>query len=181
LRKIFRVGVALIALGAMLAVAPAAAEVKSYFDVKGGYFGPTEKFQNETLDGNTYWEIAGGFDWWFFGAELGVGYMQAHNSLVDVKGVPVLLSGKLQLPILFFVPYVKVGVGAYFFDAESRTGKGSDTDVAFGYQGGVGIDFRLGPVVLGIEGKYMAVEPSFNFGTVKMEGVAVTGNLGFRF
>jgi hypothetical protein len=45
----------------------------------------------------------------------------------------------------------------------------------------VGIDFRLGPLVLGLEGKYMVVEPSFKFGDVKMDGVAVTGNVGFRF
>jgi hypothetical protein len=148
---------------------------------KGGYFSPTESFQAKSMDGNTYWEIAGGFDRALFGAEVGVGYMQAHNTQVDVKGVPVLLSAKLQLPLLFFVPYVKAGVGAYYFDGNSRVGQGSDTAWTFGYHGGVGIDFRLGPLVLGLEGKYMVVEPSFKFGDVKMDGVAVTGNVGFRF
>ena len=168
-------------MGVALAVVPAAAEVKSYFMLKGGYLAPIEKYENESLDGNAYWEIAGGFDWWLFGAELGVGYMQSDNRLVDIKAVPVLLSGKLQIPILFFVPYAKAGVGAYFFDADSKVRERSDKDVAYGYHGEVGIDFRLGPVVLGIEGKYMAVEPSFDFGKVKMDGVAVTGNIGLRF
>jgi hypothetical protein len=50
-----------------------------------------------------------------------------------------------------------------------------------GDHGGLGIDFRLGPVILGIEGTYLATKPNFNAGEVTLDGVTVTGNLGFRF
>ena len=94
-------------------------EMNGYALFKGGYFFPSGEFQRESMNGNTYWELAGGLDFLrFFGIELGVGHLQAQNSKIDVYSVPVLLSGKVQFPIdiqknldhlLFFVPYLKAG------------------------------------------------------------------------
>ena len=182
MRKQAITGFIVVILWLMLAAVPASAAMDNYVVLKGGYLSPTGGgFQNLDLNGNTYWEIASGSDGKFFGAEFGVGYLQTNNSKVDVYAIPVLLSGKLRIPIALFVPYLKAGGGAYFFNGSSKTGQGSDSTVAWGYQAGGGIDFQLGPLILGIEAKYIAVNASLNMGSVKVEGVITTGNIGLRF
>jgi hypothetical protein len=178
----------------MLTVVAASADDTNggYVVVKGGYFSPTSGgTANESMDGNTYWELAGGYDFLrFFGVELGVGYQQAQNSQIDVYSVPILLSGKVQFPIdiqknldhlLFFVPYLKAGGGYYYVNGSSRTGQGSDSTWALGYQVGGGIDFWVGPVILGIEAKYLGVDASLKMGDVNLDGTVTTANIGFRF
>ena len=49
MRKQVRAGFVVVILGVMLAAGPAAAEVKSYFTFKGGYFGPTGKVENQSM------------------------------------------------------------------------------------------------------------------------------------
>ena len=52
-------------------------------------------------------------------------------------------------------------------------------------QDDAGVETGLGftrPVLLGIEGTYMATKPDFeHVGDVTIDGVAVTGKFGFRF
>jgi len=76
--------------------------------------------------------------------------------------------------------YIKAGVGADFPETDSRIGRGSDNDPAIGNHGGVGADIHLGPVVLGIEGKSIAVDPSSKFGDAKPNRAVIFG-IGFRF
>jgi hypothetical protein len=154
---------------------------KSYLALKGGYFTPTGNFKGDKLTGAPYWEMAGGFNWGIFGAELGVGYLKAENSLMEIKTIPVLLSGKLQIPVLFLAPYARGGVGAYYSELQLKSGEGKGGQWSAGYHGGLGVDFRLGPILLGIEGTYLATKPNFDAGEVTLDGVVVTGNLGFRF
>ena len=154
---------------------------KSYLALKGGYFSPTGEFKGEKLSGAPYGELAGGVNWGIFGTELGVGYLKAENSLMELKTVPILLSGKLQIPVLFLAPYVRGGVGAYYSELELKSGEGKGGQWSAGYHGGLGVDFRLGPFLLGIEGTYLSTKPNFNAGEVTLDGVTVTGNLGFRF
>ncbi|MBI5583498.1 MAG: outer membrane beta-barrel protein [Deltaproteobacteria bacterium] len=154
---------------------------KSYLALKGGYFSPTGDFQGDKLDGGPYWELAGGFNWGIFGAELGVGYLKTENSRADIQTVPILLSGKLQLPLLFMAPYARGGVGAYYTELDLKSGEGKGTKWSGGYHGGLGIDFRLGPVLVGIEGTYLATKPNFEVGEVTLDGVTLTGMVGFRF
>ena len=154
---------------------------KSYLALKGGYFSPTGDFQGDKLNGGPYWELAGGFNWGIFGAELGAGYLRAENARADIQTVPILLSGKLQLPLVILALYARGGVGAYYTELDLKSGEGKGTKWSGGYHGGLGIDFRLGPVLVGIEGTYLATRPNFNVGEVTLDGVAVTGNLGFRF
>ncbi len=71
---------------------------KGYLALKGGYFSPAGDFKGEKLTGAPYGELAGGVNWGILGAELGVGYLKTENSLVDIKTVPILFSGKLQIP-----------------------------------------------------------------------------------
>ncbi len=132
MRKYVFKGVMVVILGVMLAVVPASAEERNgYAVLKGGYFSPSSGgFQNESMNGNTYWELPG-------------------------------------------------GVRAFYFIGSSRTGL--DSTWAWGYPGGAGIDFRLGPLILGVESKYMGVDARLKMGDVKMEGVVTSGNIGFRF
>ncbi len=74
----------------------------------------------------------------------------------------------------------KDGIGAYSPETDSRMGGGSDNDGALGNHGGVGIDLHWGPVVLGLEGKYLANDRIFKFGDVKPNRAVVIG-IGFRF
>jgi hypothetical protein len=156
---------------------------RSYLALKGGYFSPTGEFKGEKLDGAPYWELAGGFNWGIFGTELGVGYLKTENNLIDLKTVPILLSAKLQIPIVFMALYARGGVGAYYSELELKSGEGKGGKWSGGYHGGLGVDFFLGPVLLGLEGTYMATKPDFsnNVGEVTLDGVAVTGKVGFRF
>jgi hypothetical protein len=166
-------------------------KMNGYAVLKGGYFFPSGEFQKEGMNGNTYWGLAGGLDFLrFFGVELGVGYLQAQNSQIDVYAVPLLLSGKAQFPIdirknldhlLFFVPYLKAGGGYYYVNGSSRTGQGSDSTWALGWQAGGGFDFWVGPVILGIEAKYQGVDASLKMGDVNLDGTVTTANIGFRF
>jgi hypothetical protein len=152
--------------------------------LKGGYFSPSSGvgFQNTDMNGNSYWEVASGSDFArFFGLEFGVGYLQSQNNRIDVYSVPVMLSGKVQFPIVFFVPYLKVGGGAYYTHGSSKIGQGSGSSWNWGYQAGGGIDFRLGPVILRVEAKYITVNASLGIGDVKLEGAITTANIGFRF
>ena len=75
---------------------------------------------------------------------------------------------------------IKPGVGADFPEMDSGPGKGSDNDPAIGNHGGVGADIHLGPVVLGIEGKSVAVDPGSKFGDAKPNRAVIFG-IGFRF
>lgn len=182
MRKYAITGVVVVILGLVLAVVPASAG-DGYTVFKGGYFSPSSGgYQNTDMDGNSYWEIAGGSDFMrFFGVELGVGYLQSQNNRIDVYSVPVMLSGKVQFPIVFFVPYLKAGGGAYYTHGSSKIGQGSDASWNWGYQAGGGFDFKLGPLLLGVEAKYIAVNASLGMGDVKLEGVITTGNIGFQF
>ncbi len=76
--------------------------------------------------------------------------------------------------------YIKAGVGADFPETDPRTGRGSDNDPAIGNHGGVGTYIHLGPVVLGIEGKSVAPDPSSRFGDVKPNRAVIFG-IGFPF
>lgn len=154
----------------------------SYLTLKGGYFVPAGEFQGDKLDGAPYWELAGGFNWGVFGTELGLGYLKTENNLADLKTLPVLLSAKLQIPLLFMALYARGGVGAYYSELELKSGEGKGGKWSGGYHGGRGVDFLLGPVLLGLEGTYMATKPDFEqVGEVTIDGVALTGKFGFRF
>jgi len=151
-----------------------------YCVVKGGYFGPAEDYANKDLDGKSYWELGIGYSLGAIGIELSGGYMKTENNLVEVKAIPILLTGRLQFPITIVTPYLEGGVGAYFTDAELNNGKSKD-DTAYGYHGGVGVDVHLKRLLLGVEGRYMWVKPEYDFGDVDLKGFTVTANIGFCF
>jgi len=74
----------------------------------------------------------------------------------------------------------KAGGGADFPETDSRIPRGSDNDPAIGNHSGVGVHFHFGPAILGVEGKYVSVDPGSKFGDPKPNSAVIFG-LGFRF
>jgi len=76
----------------------------------------------------------------------------------------------------------KAGGGADFPETDSRIPRGSDNDPAIGNNSRVGVHFYFGAAILGVEGKYVSVDPSSTFGDTKPKPCsAVIFGLGFRF
>jgi hypothetical protein len=88
--------------------------------------------------------------------------------------------GQLRLPIFFIQPYLELGIGGLANFASF--GALSETKFSFLAIGGAGVDFILGPVLLGAEARYMYVsEQTFNWGSMKLSGVIITANVGYVF
>ena len=70
--------------------------------------------------------------------------------------------------------------GDDFPKTDSRIPRGSDNDPAIGNRSGLGVHFNFGKAILGVEGKWVAVDPSSQFGDPKPNSAVIFG-LGFRF
>ncbi len=110
--------------------------------------------------------------------------MRAGNT-VKANAVPLYVLGQLRLPIFFIQPYLELGIGglANFANATVRRRQGlSGTKFSFLAIGGAGVDFILGPILLGAEARYMYVtEQTFDWGAMKLSGVNITANVGYVF
>ncbi len=173
-----------------------AANLPSYFVLKGGLYSPSKDFDigasHFELDDGFVAEIAvGHYIVPFFAAELGVGYFESKASPavppgeMKFKVVPVTLTGKVLFPFGPIEPYGEFGIGGYITKAEvdgtiaNFTGS---TKGAFGLHAGGGVNFNITPnVFLGAEGRYLWAKPSFGGQDIKLDGFTVTGNLGYRF
>jgi opacity protein-like surface antigen len=161
----------------------------------------------EDLDNSFYGELA--FGHYFnpnFAVEFGVGWTKPDGSAsvdveispgvfssisanVDLTIIPITLGLKGALPMGNFEPYAMGGIGLYYAKAEvsgSVSGIGSasisESDTAFGYYLGLGANFNLSKeVFVGLEGKYFWAKPNFEGEDVKIDGINVTGNIGYRF
>jgi opacity protein-like surface antigen len=126
-------------------------------------------------------EVAGGY----FGTK---GDMENTNTERKFSLYPLEVTGKLGLPILFLEPYVEAGVGGYY--VKSTAGSQEETSWRGGYFGGAGINFNLGPIILGLEGRYLFLKAPAPAPTssnpsattdIKLDGIIGTLNVGFRF
>ncbi len=173
-----------------------AANLPSYFVLKGGLYSPSKDFDigatHFELDDGFVAELAvGHYIVPFFAAELGVGYFESKASPAVPPGetkfkvVPVTLTGKVLFPFGPIEPYGEFGIGGYITKAEVEGTIGNftgSTKGAFGLHAGGGVNFNITPnVFLGAEGRYLWAKPSFGGQDIKLDGFTVTGNLGFRF
>jgi hypothetical protein len=129
----------------------------------------------------------------YVAVEAGFGYFETKGSVSNVdrkfSAWPLEVSGRLALPIAFLEPYLLAGVGAYFTRAE--VGNLGRDAIQFGYFGGGGLNFNLGKsYFIGAEAKYLVVKiPIYYvspYGTtsassIDLDGVTVTGNIGYRW
>ncbi|HQR29528.1 MAG TPA: hypothetical protein PLL32_03895 [Anaeromyxobacteraceae bacterium] len=185
---------------------PSAARAETYLALKGGVWVPTanEGWSAITGAGSSIAsgkmptsgdvELAYGATLGIIGAQIGAGYMwntatdAASGAQVKTNGVPFYAVGQLRLPIFFIQPYLELGIGGFanFASAQASLPGGvtssSATKVSFMAIGGVGVDFLLGPILLGAEGRYLYItEQTFDWGNLKPSGVTITANVGYVF
>ena len=130
-----------------------------------------------------------------FALEIDVGYLESKasaqraNSDRKFSFYPLEVAGKLGVPLGFVEPYISLGLGAYYVKATA--GNLEQTSTRGGAFAGGGVNFNLGKTVfLGVEARYLVLAapapvatPNSGSATtnVNLDGVILTGNLGFRF
>jgi hypothetical protein len=199
MRNAFRSALPGLAAALLLAV-PAATRAETYLALKGGVWAPTAKdgfaAASNVVSGQFPTsgdvELAYGATLGIIGAQISAGYMWSSQTLtstggtgtVKASGIPFSAVGQLRLPIFFIQPYLAAGIGG-FVNFGSASGDGvtlSATKVSFMVIGGAGVDFILGPILLGAEARYNYItEQTFDWGTMKLSGVTVTANVGYVF
>lgn len=180
----------------------AAEKPASYLAIKGGIYSPSESYDLDNFNGGKTSELdsktgfsgevaIGHYFFPMFAMELGVGYFESEGSPaaepgeVKLKVVPVLLTAKAILPLVWFEPYGEFGIGAYFtdFDVSGNLGSFSgESEVTYGLHAGIGVNFNITEALfLGIEGRYLWAKPSIGGQDIKLDGFSTMVNLGFRF
>ncbi len=131
-----------------------------------------------------------------FGVEGGIGYFETEGEISDpsfsasakFKVIPLTLSLKGQTFFQQFEPYVEAGIGVYFIDAEvsgvDALGpfSDSDDDTQVGFHLGLGANYNVTrQLFLGLEGRYLWLKTDAFDSDARMDGITLTGNIGFRF
>ena len=187
-----------LAIGAATAL-PARAAADSgpfYLVLKGGAYFPTVSGAVDAITGldlvslkTSYtFELGFGVDFGALGLQVSGGYLHTGNDVSSINGWPLVALLRLRLPIFFIVPYLEGGVGAFITSASfTISGAQVTSNTVIDFEGiiGGGVDFLLGPFILGAEARYLWVSPTFTIpqGNVpmKLDGVTLTANLGYRF
>jgi hypothetical protein len=191
---------------AVLAVAflaaPAAVHAgETYLVLKGGVWAPTasngfsaagDVVVNGKFPTSGDVELAYGATLGIIGAQISAGYMWSSQTIgaatVKASGIPFSAVGQLRLPIFFIQPYLEAGIGGFanFASGTDPFTTYSSTQVSFMVIGGGGVDFFLGPILLGAEARFNYItDQNFNWGgtpiTMKLSGVNITANVGYVF
>ena len=180
---------------AVLAAPASTHAANTYLALKGGVWAPTASDGFSTIgevvntgkfpaSGDV--ELAYGATMGIIGAQIAGGYMWSSTTdattgiTTKANAVPLYVLGQLRLPIFFIQPYLELGIGGLANFAS--VGGLSATKFSFLAIGGAGVDFILGPVLLGAEARYMYVsEQTFTWGSMKLSGVIITANVGYVF
>jgi outer membrane protein W len=131
----------------------------------------------------------------FFALEIDLGYLETKGTLnlrnlgIKYDLYPLEVTGRFGLPLGIVEPYLAVGLGAYY--VKTKAGNLEETSSRAGFFGGGGINLNLGETFfIGAEARYLVlsaptyyVTPYQTYSTtnINLDGVIVTGNLGFRF
>jgi len=182
---------------AVLAITASTHAADTYLALKGGVWVPTASDGYAAINGIASGkfptsgdvELAYGATMGIIGAQIAGGYMwtsstDASGNTVDANAVPLYVLGQLRLPIFFIQPYLEIGIGGLANFANATIGNVglSGTKFSFLAIGGAGVDFILGPILLGAEARYMYVsEQTFDWGAMKLSGVNITANVGYVF
>lgn len=173
---------------AMAALPVRAKALDTYLVLKGGYYWPSAEIAyaqsaGVKLDPKFCGAAGLGANLVFFGFEVTGGYLSSSNALLKTSAVPVLLTVKLRAPIVFVAPYLELGGGAYFTSVTPVAGA-SEKKTGFGGHVGGGVDFTVSSIMLGVEARYLFMDPGFtltDYAGVKLDGVTVTANVGVLF
>ena len=167
----------------------------NYAVLKGGsYFPESSDMDKQKASNGFAGRIAFGYSVNpYFAVEGAFGYQEFEGSKDNIERkyqmFPLEISGKLGLPISFVEPYLTFGLGGYYIKA--KAGDQQEDSYRPGFFGGGGLNFNLGDsFFLGVEARYLflkasapAPTPYSTSGTadVNLDGLMVTGNIGFRF
>jgi hypothetical protein len=179
---------------ALLAI-PSASRGDTYIEFKGGGYFPTAgdaaaaigNISTSSLATGGDVELALGWKWGLIGAQLTAGYLWSSNPDLLASGFPFTGVIQLRLPIFFIQPYLELGLGGYVNTVKLTPSNVSETKISFVAVGGGGVDFILGPILLGAEARYLYISPQdFNLSLpdtsqLKMSGVVATANIGYIF
>ena len=172
----------------------------NYFTLKaGGFFPQSSDLDDIDADAGFLGELTIGHNITpGFAVEAGVGYFETEGGFSSSGGsveetfkvVPLTLSLRGQVPYGRFQPYGIVGLGVYFVEDEisgnipalGLSGSDSDEDASLGFHVGFGGNYTLpNNLFLGVEVRYLFVETG-TFGVdFRLDGVTLTGNVGYRF
>ncbi len=200
MRSVRRSIVAVLAV-ASLALPAAASAADTYLALKGGVWAPTASdgissingaFSSSKFPTSGDVELAYGATLGIIGAQISAGYMWSSQTVTagsttgtaKVSAIPFSVVGQLRLPIFFIQPYLEAGIGGFanFASTSEPGGTTSATKVSFMVIGGAGVDFILGPILLGAEARYNYItDQTFDWGTMKLSGVTITANVGYVF
>ena len=153
----------------------------SRFTLKGGYYGSSEDALDDGYIFNLSWM---NFMSRIFAVELEIGYLDADGSdagsNADVWSIPVMLNGRANLPVWILDLYGGLGVGTFYYDAESSgVLTASDDGFIFGGNAFLGATINVADrIALGLEGKYYISEDIDDFDE-GLDAFALMLTLGF--
>lgn len=160
----------------------------------GGFFPQSSDLDDIDADSGINGEIAlGHYVAPGFSIEGAIGYFETEGRFPTALGdaeetfevIPVTLSLRGHVPYGRFEPYGFVGLGVYFVDDKlSFPGfpSDSDNDTNLGVHAGIGGTYTFpGNLFLGVEARYLFLETDTFGQDFRLDGVLLTGNLGYRF
>ena len=136
--------------------APALIGDKGYTKFSLGTFTPAGDI--EDLDTGPYVQIAFGGDVIpFVSLEASVGYFQVDGpSNAELMGIPLLINGRVQVPIAIVKAYGGLGVGGLFADYE--VGPLDDSEFVLAGNAFLGLEIGVGNLAVGAEYRYLVTE-----------------------
>jgi outer membrane protein W len=184
--------------GALYAQSPMGSGGKNSYAVlkMGGYI--PEAGDMDQLGAKTGFTGQAGFGYYLypnFALEAAVGYFESRantgipNTSRKFSVYPLEVAGKLGIPLGFVEPYFMMGLGGYYVRATAGNQEETSTNPG-GFLGG-GVNFHLSKsAFLGVEARYLVLHANApvatpysgsSTATMYLDGIIVTGNLGFRF
>jgi len=109
--------------------------------------------------------------------EASLGYIKSDGPFFDLWAIPLMINGRVQLPLLIFEIYGGLGIGGAYVDA---SGGGTSAD-EFTWLGDVflGAEVGLGNLALGLEGRYLKAGEKSNFPTLEGSSLMISLKLPF--
>jgi hypothetical protein len=152
----------------------------SQFTLKGGWYGTSDGDLDDgyIINGTFRRHLSS-----LFALEFEAGYFEADGGSAGIidksSGIPLMLNGRLNVPIWILEAYGGAGIGAFYHDVKLNSGASSDTWL-FAGNAFLGADVILADkLTAGLELKYYVTEPAAL--GLSADALAAFLTLGLRF